>query len=523
MDVVTGMDQAPDAAAREPQAAEASRRKLLTGVGTGAVLAAFGARFAQAATRQPAGRAGLPPPPGPPASATLRFLVERTTYGWTPEVWARAQQLGYEGFLEEQLAYAGIPENPALVNMLAQFPTLGMTSKQIYDTYFGPQATQPNSVPINELKSASVLRAAYSTRQLYERMVEFWSDHFSVDHGDGQVRWLKTTEDRDVIRVHALGNFKDLLLADARSAAMLYYLDNNANLASAPNENYARELLELHTMDVGNYTEADVFAIARCFTGWQYWNTSQANHGDFRFNAAQHDNGPKVFLGVSLPAGGGVSDGETVIDLLAHHPATAQFVCRKLARWLLGYEPTQPVVDSAARYFLATGGDIKSVVRSLLSPDSVERMPTSGLPKIKRPFHLLASLVRATNPTLTQLTRFVSELTSMGHTPFAWSSPDGYPDSAATWGSSVLPRWNFVTRYCGNSIPGVSVDIATLFAGIPKSGLAARANELLTGGTLAPEDVAAVQAYADGVVTLNDTLRRDVLALSAQSPSFQYY
>jgi uncharacterized protein (DUF1800 family) len=448
----------------------------------------------------------------------LRFLVDRITNGWNAEVWAHVQAVEYAPWLEEQLAPASIDDS-AMTAMLAPFTTLSMTSKQIYDTYVVNNQT---AVPVLELETAAVLRGAYSKRQLFERMVEFWTDHFNIDHADGQAQWLKTADDRDVIRAHALGNFRDLLLASAQSGAMLYYLDNYSNFASAPNENYSREIMELHSLGVGNYTETDVVELARCLTGWQFWNQTQPNYGDFRFNSTVHDNGAKTVLGHSIPAGGGVNDGLQMVDILALHPTTAQFLARKLCIFFLAYDPPQAVVDRVASAYLASGADIKATVREVLSARTVELVPAPSRPKLKRPFHLVCSVIRTCNPAVAQPQRFVSELALMGHQPMRWSPPNGYPDTADYWGTAVLPRWSFLTKLFAGGIAGTTVDVAQLFGGTPKNRLASMASEILFGGGLAPEDAAAVQAYADAAPTLNNALRRDVLALSASSPSFQY-
>ncbi len=495
--------------------ARASRRGLMLAGASAAMWAAFARRTQAQQTRLPAGsHARLAPQP----AGDLRFLVDRATHGWTPEVWARAQELGYAGWLEEQLDHTAIDDS-ALNALLAGLPTLTMTSKQIYDTYVVPGQT---GVPVAELETAVFLRAVHSKRQLFERMVEFWTDHFNLDHADNQIQWLKTADDRDVVRAHALGNFQNLLLASAQSGAMLFYLDNYRNFASAPNENYSRELMELHTLGVGNYTEADVIELARCLTGWQYWNQSQPNHGDFRFNAGQHDNGSKTVLGQLIPANGGINDGLVMLAFLALHPATAQFLARKLCRFFLTYDPPQALVDAVANAYISSGADIKSTLRAVFAPANVALIAPGAQVKVKRPFTLVTSMVRACNPTITQANRYAAELALMGHQPMRWSPPDGYPDTAAHWGTAVLPRWNFVSRLANSSITGTTVNVAVLFGDATKSALAARADQILTGGRLDPADVAAVQAYANAATTLNDTLRRDVLTLAASSPSFQY-
>ncbi|MBL8858060.1 MAG: DUF1800 domain-containing protein [Planctomycetes bacterium] len=496
--------------------ADASRRSFLTAGASAAILAGFATRTHAQTQASLAG-----PPPGPwswTSEQELRFLVARVTNGWNPATYARAVQLGYDAFLEEQLDHTALAD-PEVTAMLPAYPSLSLSSKQIYDQYVVPNDT---NTAINQLKTATIVRAIYSKRQLFERMVEFWGDHFSVDHNDGQVQWLKTVEDRDVIRANAFGTFTNLLIADAKSAAMLYYLDNYRNFSTAPNENYSREVMELHTLDVGHYSEMDVAELARCLTGWQYRGTSLANHGEFFFNAAQHDNGQKVVRGVVIQPGG-LAEGELVLTQLAHDIATARFLARKLCNWFLSYNTPQVVIDSVAGVFRASGGDIKSVLRKIFARETLHMMSPASTVKIKRPFHLVASTVRSILPEVSAPVRFITELATMGHTTFGWSSPNGYPDTAQAWGTVLLDRWNFMSRFFSNSIVGVNVNAAKLFGPVTKGSLASHANRLLTGGFMAPEDVAAVQAYADGQPTLNDTLRREVLALAASTPSFQTY
>jgi len=497
-----------------------SRRALVRGTAAAAFSAALGSRVSASTTVERTGPRGLG---AAVPHGDLRFLLDRITNGYSTAEWTRVQTLGYAGFLEEQLNPAAIAEDSGLLGLLAGFTTLNLTSKQIYDTYFGPNATSPASIPVNELESAMLLRAVLSRRQLHERMVEFWTDHFNVTHEDGQVRWLKTAEDRDVMRVHALGNFRDLLGADAKSAAMLFYLDNYRNFASAPNENYARELMELHALSPGNYTETDVREVARCFTGWQYLPSNQANHGQFLFNPAQHDNGSKTVLGTFIPANGGQQDGETVLTILATHPAAAQFISKKLLRWFVAPNPPQSVVDTVAGVFLASGGDIRSVIRAIFDPANLLEVPVSTRPKIRRPFHLAASILRATTPTIVTLQNFLGQLDTMGHRPMRWPAPNGYPDSNEVWGQSVLARWAFVSNFTRGTIAGATWSPSVVFGATPKSALATRAAEVLLGGVIAPEDLAAAQAYANAAPVLNDALRREVLELVAESPSYQYH
>ncbi len=233
-----------------------------------------------------------------------------------------------------------------------------------------------------------MLRAVYSNRQLEEQLDDFWFNHFNVFADKGADRYLVTEYERDAIRPHVLGKFRDLLEATAKSPAMLFYLDNWQSVGpNAPqprgqgnkakrglNENYGRELMELHTLGVdGGYTQKDVTEVARCFTGWTI-NQPQRG-GKFVFNPRLHDNGEKVVLGVTIPAGGGESDGEKVLDILAHHPATAHFISKKLAMRFVADDPPAALVDRMAETFLKTDGDIRQVMRG---HDRLERVLVGG-------------------------------------------------------------------------------------------------------------------------------------------------
>jgi len=490
-------------------------RRVALGVGLGGA-----ALFATSSRAR--GQSPTAPPPSTattPAVATLRFLFDRITYGYNAAMWQRAQALGYTAFLEEQLHPEWIAD-PRVDAMLTQFPSLSMTSKQIYDQYY---ALGQGNTPPAELRAVAILRASLSGRQLHERMVEFWNDHFSIDQSDSQELVLKTAEDRDVVRAHALGNFQDMLVASARSAAMAFYLGNYRNTAASPNENYGRELMELHTLGVGNYTEHDVREVARCFTGWSFLQHADPNYGDFVFNPVSHDSGAKVVLGQSIAAGGGVQDGERVLRILAMHPATAQFIALKLCRWFIAYTPPQPLVDRVADAYLRTRGEIKAMIRALFDPPSIALVTQDRLPKLKRPFHLVCSIFRALDANLAQPAQLTHELAKMGHQPFVWPTPKGYPDSTEAWGSGLLPRWTFASALFSDSISGVSIAVAPIFANVPQSQLAAAVSQRLTGGALARTDVAEIQTYVDAFPALTDTLEREVMALAVASPSFQLY
>ncbi|MHC5109843.1 MAG: DUF1800 domain-containing protein, partial [Planctomycetota bacterium] len=325
----------------------------------------------------------------PALDLDLLALINRTSLGFSSAQYELAAEMGYHDYLEWQLDYSEIPD-AEMDERLSAYATLDMTSQEIVENYDNDEGRY---IPALELMSATFERGVYSQRQLYERMVEFWTDHFSIFIGDDLVLFMKTTDDRDVIRKYAMSSFPELLNASAHSAAMLFYLDNYTNLVGNAQENYSRELMELHTLGVtGPYTQQDVEEVARCLTGWTIYDVP--NFGQFVFWEPFHDFGAKVVLGQAIPAGGGESDGVTVLDILAHHPSTAAFISRKLCVHFLGYEPSDGVVDSVTSIYLDTGGDIKEMLRFILQRNVLANQST---PKLKRPFHLLSSMIRATN------------------------------------------------------------------------------------------------------------------------------
>jgi uncharacterized protein (DUF1800 family) len=323
----------------------------------------------------------------PPTTST-RFLINRLTMGWTPEEQALADSLGYHGYLEYHLNYAAIDDS-ALAPRLAPYYTLNQPPYQLIGS--------TSSVVTNQLIEATLLRAVYSKRQLFERMVEFWTDHFNIFINKADIPWIKTVDDRDVIRTHALGNFHDLLVASAMSPAMLQYLDNAESVAGNPNENYARELMELHTMGVsGGYTQQDVVEVARCFTGWSVDDSNTNTQDTFVFRSGLHDDTSKLVLGTAIPAGGGINDAMMVLDILAHHSSTAHFIATKLCKRFYGYSPPTSLVDSVAATFTSSNLDIKATLRTLINAID----PATAPLKLKRPFHLVVSGMRTTRAEL---------------------------------------------------------------------------------------------------------------------------
>jgi hypothetical protein len=395
--------------------------------------------------------AGALPSPDPVAWRVLN----RTTFGPRLSELARITEIGVEAWIDEQLAAEQIDDGTAAWR-LRRFETLDLQAYELAE--LGNKLFENEdrlSVP-GELRQATLLRQVYSRRQLSEVMVEFWSDHFHISVDKGDCWFLKTVDDRDVIRAHALGSFHDLLWASAHSPVMLVYLDNQANLAGAPNENYARELMELHTLGLdGGYTQADVMQLARALTGWtvkpRFWR------GQFTFNADQHDPDPKQVLGLRLePAG--QSEAERVLECLATHPSTARYLATKLCRRFLADDPPAASVERAVAAFSATGGDIKAVLRTLLL-DGLAGSNAMAAPKFKRPVNFVVSALRQLNAETDAGPPLQDYLQRMGQPYFGWPTPDGYPDVAAPWTGNLLPRWQFALALMQGEIKGTHLDL----------------------------------------------------------------
>jgi uncharacterized protein (DUF1800 family) len=415
---------------------------------------------------------------------TLHFL-NRITFGATPDEIEKVRRTGIPAYLEEQLYPEKISDR-LVEEKLAKLKTVRLSSKELLELYPPPKEAKargmepsPMQSPryvIFELQQAKLLRAVYSRRQLYEVMVDFWTNHFNVFAAKGADRWLVTSYDRDTIRPHVLGRFRDLLLATAQSPAMLFYLDNWLSVSPTEagrqlrpntkpgarqglNENYARELMELHTLGVdGGYTQKDVIEVARCFTGW----TIRRPRGEpeFFFNSRVHDPRDKVVLGTSIAAGGGMEDGVKVIDLLARHPSTARFIATKLARRFVSDDPPASLVTRAAKTFRESDGDIREVLRTILtSPEFFS--PEVVRAKVKKPVEFVAGALRAVGAETDASPVLLRYLMRMGEPLFLAQPPTGFPDVGSTWVSPdmLLTRINFVTDLSSNRIPGTKANI----------------------------------------------------------------
>jgi uncharacterized protein (DUF1800 family) len=337
-------------------------------------------------------------------------------------------------------------------------------------------ANGPQSVVAQDLMAAKLFRAVYSNRELEEVLADFWYNHFNVFVEKGADRYLVTAYERDAIRPHVLGKFEDLLRATAQSPAMLFYLDNweSASPQSPAaqrrklglNENYGRELLELHTLGVdGGYTQKDVTEVARCFTGWSIKQPQRV--AEFEFNPKMHDEGEKTVLGVRIPAGGGIGDGFRVLHLLAHHPSTARFISRQLAQRFVADDPPQTLVNRMADTFLRKDGDLRAVLKTMFdSPEFWSRGAYRS--KMKSPLEMVASSLRALNADLDFTSGLDNQLNQLGEPLYRKLEPTGYSNSGRDWLNSagLLARMNFSVALVNNKVPGVKVDSAQFSQGV---------------------------------------------------------
>jgi uncharacterized protein (DUF1800 family) len=283
-------------------------------------------------------------------------------------------------------------------------------------------------------------------------MVDFWTNHFNVYARKGDSAFRKGADERDVVRSHALGRFVDLLRASSRSPAMLAFLDNPQNLKKHPNENYARELMELHTLGVGGgYSQRDVQEVARCFTGWTIETRFLRPRGHVRFDPESHDEGQKIVLGHVIPPNGGANDAELVLQILVEHPSTAKFISGKLVRYFYGTDD-EALEASVSAAFSASAGDIRQTLKPLLKL----KVLADGPAKAKRPFDVIVTAIRVTGGDTDGGNPVQAHLVGMGEPLYQWPMPDGYPIKAAAWSGNMLPRWNFAYAFAHGDISGTS-------------------------------------------------------------------
>jgi uncharacterized protein (DUF1800 family) len=373
------------------------------------------------------------------------------------------------------------PEQVALIESMPpaeQYDVLDSLPNNARQKLYGPAAPDlrrkiqifNGSVQVvnQDLAEAKLLRAVYSDRQLEEVLTDFWYNHFNVFLDKGADRYMVTSYERDVIRPHVLGHFRDLLLATAQSPAMLFYLDNWQSKGPGPNpktkqglnENYGRELMELHTLGVdGGYTQQDVTEVARCFTGWTIREPNRG--GGFEYNDKIHDKGEKHVLGVTIPAGGGMGDGLKVLNILADHLSTVHFISKSLAIRFVSDNPSEELIGKMVKTWLKTDGDLAEVMRTMIySPEFWD--PANFRSKIKSPFEMVVSAVRAVNGDVDYAQALNGQLNQLGEPLYRKLEPTGYSNVGADWtnSASLLARMNFGMALARGRIAGVKVDPA---------------------------------------------------------------
>jgi uncharacterized protein (DUF1800 family) len=475
---------------------------------------------AVSATRTPAALS-LPASPLDPDQRILHTL-NRLGYGPRTGDVERVRRMGLAAYIERQLDPRAIPD-PAVEQALAAYPVLALSTVALVREYPPPTpqvrqrlasgemsrqeilelypAERRPAVITAQLQGARMTRAVASERQLEEVMVDFWFNHFNVYAPKGAVRWMLPAYEREAIRPHALGRFRDLVLATARHPAMLFYLDNwlstradlvvpggpNAGRRMGLNENYARELMELHTLGVdGGYTQLDVVEVARCFTGWTIDRPQQG--GGFIFRPLAHDRGAKRVLGEVVPAGGGQQDGERVIEILVRHEATARFIATKLARRFVSDDPPAALVERSAATFRRTDGDIRAVLTTIFSSPEFWSGDAYRA-KIKTPLEVVASAVRALDGRLVPASgadvggiTLAREVARLGGPLYEAQPPTGYPDRAEAWVNTgaLLGRMNFALGLAHNRLRGARVDVAGFLADTDRRQPAQVLDRLLT-------------------------------------------
>jgi uncharacterized protein (DUF1800 family) len=498
----------------------------------------------------PAGSQNIARPPEPAVAAEpreqtadqqVRHVLSRLAFGARPGDVEHVRAVGVDRWIAMQLQPSRIRDT-AVERIVAGLPTLAMSSRALLERYPPPQVvrarqrsemTREDSLEMRRLAQesrrvladmqiAKVARAVASERQLEEVMVDFWENHFTVFAGKGPERYFIASYERETIRPHALGNFRDLLGAVAKSPAMLFYLDNwqssveegrpslecglrnadcgqqraarrrsirNPNSAfripgsrsRGLNENYARELLELHTLGVdGGYTQQDIVNVARAFTGWTLEQPRRG--GGFVFRPAMHDAGEKTVLGQRLAAGRGMEDGEQVLDIVARHPSTARFIATKLARRFVSDDPPESVVERAAETFRRSEGDIRKVVRTIVTSQEFFSAEAYRA-KVKSPFELVVSALRAMNATPDMTPRTAQVVARLGQPLFLHQAPNGWPERGEAWinTGAILNRINFGLAMAGGALPGARPEGWTRYDELLRAPRSAQVDGVISG------------------------------------------
>jgi len=399
-----------------------------------------------------------------------RHLLSRAAFGPTPALVEDVLSIGLDGWIEKQLtpptevigpaSYLKPTETTGLHFRLNSLPCLRPGA--IYELR---DVSQPRV--LSELSAATILRSTYSQWQLRERMCQFWTNHFNIygrkvaaargrKQADAELLYFLADDQRTVIRPHSLGKVQDLIDASIKSPAMLGYLDNQLNKSGNVNENYARELLELHTLGVnGGYTQADVKDVAKVLSGWTIEDGFLKKVGSVIFDKNNHARGEKQVLGTVINETKGELECDKVVALVANHPSTARFISGKLVDFYCGNDSdTHTLKESATRVFQQSGGAMDKVLRHILLSDAFY----ASKPKFRQPFDYLIACLRATNADTSGIGNIQYQLERMGQPLHQWPMPDGYPDTTTAWVGNMIPRWQFALDLGSNSIQNTKLD-----------------------------------------------------------------
>lgn len=448
-------------------------------------------------------------------------LVDRITFGINAQEMALFDKLGWAKYLEYHLA-SNLISDTYVNSWLLEYPGIQATPYQALKFY-----SHANGFDVmGDLGQSQIVRQTFSNRQLLEVMTEFWLDHFNTYSPSIWKELLPYFV--KTIRANALGNFTTMLNAVVRSGAMLYYLNNISNDRSNHNENFARELLELHTLGAyQGYTEADIYVARRCLTGWNFvgfyqqpWaSTTNTSWGLFQFYPDHHDNEGGVFMGTLIPKGD-IEQGMTILSMIANHPNTAKNICGKLIRKFVTETPSQAFVDAASNVFVSTSGDIKSVLRFILGQANFQANAT---PKFKRPLNYAVSALRATNAYLLDASDIMySVLLPLGQLAFNWGPPNGYPDEYLKWCDNLLPRWRYAINLCTEAMWGARMDPFPYMTSRTQAGVVDYINKTFFGGNLPLERQTALKSF---LAVANPTNSRilQAMGLALTLPEFQWH
>ncbi|MEO5589204.1 MAG: DUF1800 domain-containing protein [Gemmatimonadaceae bacterium] len=475
-----------------------------------------------------------------PADQQVIHALNRLTFGARPGDVQRVRAMGLDKWVDQQLHPERI-KDPRIDQIVGRYPALAQDQTALLASYAeaqrsrrmaakdssstdrvrpgkdmaARQVVQSRRRVVTEVQSARVARAVAGERQLEEVMTDFWLNHFNVydRKGPPEAFYLADYE-REAIRPHALGKFRELLANVAKSPAMLFYLDNARSMAASDrprlgnarargqvagkrgglNENYGRELLELHTLGVdGGYTQQDVINVARALTGWTI--KQPALGGGFIFRPQIHDAGSKTVLGHKLAANRGMEDGEDVLTILSRHPATARYISTKLARRFISDSPPQSVIDRASAVFLRTDGDIREVVKTIITSNEFYAQQAYRA-KVKSPFEVVVSAMRAMNAQPDSTPRTAQMIAYLGQPLFGHQAPNGYPETGDAWMNSgaILNRINFGMAAAANRIPGARVEAIPGLDSISRASRAQQVDAVVAGllGGFASPDTRAV-------------------------------